>query len=184
MVSPEEQALRSDSVADAAARGDALDALLDASQWDLTETKWVAIEQILDAMQAALASGDRDAFVATTTDLELAGPFRITKIGSESVKPPRVVRDRLNQLVHALGGPVPVYRDRADAEETIRHDSTRRLSTPAKPSSAEARAAPAPAPSLALPASRPPPRVDCRGPSPHLPEDFVRRYQLDRTFRV
>jgi hypothetical protein len=129
MVSSEPQPLRSDSVADAAARGDALDALLDASQWDLTETRWVAIEQILDAMQAALASGDRDAFVAATTDLELAGPFRIIRIGAGPVKPPPQVRERLNWLVHALDGTGPDDRDRNDAEDLFRSDPTRRQST-------------------------------------------------------
>jgi hypothetical protein len=107
MVSPEEQSLRSDPVAEAAARGDALEALLDASQWDLSEVRWVAIEQILKAMQEALTNGDLDAFVAATTDLELAGPFRITRIGAGPVKPPPPVRERLNQLVHALGGTPP-----------------------------------------------------------------------------
>jgi hypothetical protein len=107
MVSPEEQPLGSASGADAAARGEALEALLDALLWELTEVRWAAIDQILEAMQSALAGGDSDAFVAATADLELSGPFRITKIGAVPVKPPPKVRERFNQLVHSLGGTVP-----------------------------------------------------------------------------
>lgn len=112
MVSQEEQPLSSDSAAYAAALGEALDALQDASQWQLTDTRWAAIEQILDAMQAALESRDLDALVAATTDLEFAGPLRLIKIGAKPVEPPPPTRDRLNRLVDSLSGAKPTDRGR------------------------------------------------------------------------
>jgi hypothetical protein len=112
-VSPEEQPLSSDSAAYAAALGDALDALQEASQWQLTDAKWAAVEQILDAMQTALESRDLEALVAATTDLELAGPLRLLKIGTKQpVEAPPPTRDRLNRMVDSLGGAKPADRSR------------------------------------------------------------------------
>jgi hypothetical protein len=112
MVSPEEQPLSSDSAAYAAALGEALDALQDASQWQLTDAKWAAVEQILDAMQAALDSHDLEALATATTDLELAGPLRLIKIGTKPVEPPPPTRDRLNRMVDSIGGAKPTDRSR------------------------------------------------------------------------
>jgi hypothetical protein len=86
-------------------RTDALDVLSDALSWRLVGPRWAAIEQVLAAMDAALAAGDVAALAAATTDLELAGPVRITRIGAVPVvPPPPAIRDRLNRLVHSLGG--------------------------------------------------------------------------------
>lgn len=86
-------------------RADALDVISDALSWRLAGTRWAAIEQVLAAMDAALATGDVVALAAATTDLELACLMRITRIGAVAVVPPSpAVRDRLNQLVHSLGG--------------------------------------------------------------------------------
>jgi hypothetical protein len=86
-------------------RADALDIVSDALRWQLADKRWAVIEQVLAAMEAALADGDVEALQAAATDLELSGPVRITRIGATPVvPPPPVVRDRLNQLVHSLGG--------------------------------------------------------------------------------
>ena|SRR5712691_10602314 len=82
--------------------GDALDVLYDAIQWQLTAARWESIEQILLAMDAALASGDMRAFAAAASDLELAGPMRISRIG-HSVGPPPAVLTLQGKLVHTLG---------------------------------------------------------------------------------
>jgi phage tail protein X len=89
----------------ASVRAEALDVISDALSWRLAGTRWAAIEQVLAAMDAALAAGDVTALATATTDLELAGPVRITRIGADPVvPPPPAIRDRLNQLVHSLGG--------------------------------------------------------------------------------
>jgi hypothetical protein len=99
-------------------RADALDVISDALSWRLADTRWAAIEQVLAAMDAALAASDVATLAAATTDLELAGPVRITRIGAAPVvPPPPAVRDRLNRLVYSLGG-VPA----ADQPESGQHE--------------------------------------------------------------
>jgi len=89
-------------------RAEALDVLSDVRQWRLADARWRAVEQVLIAMDAAVQADDSDALMAATADLELAGPLRLTRIGATPVGPPaRPVRDRLNRLVHSLGGTVP-----------------------------------------------------------------------------
>ena len=86
-------------------RAEALEVLGDALLWQLTDVRWQAIEQTLDAMRAAVAAGDPDALAAATLHLELAGPLRITRIGgSPAVSASQEIRDLLNHLVFALGG--------------------------------------------------------------------------------
>jgi hypothetical protein len=82
---------------------EALDVLSDAQLWQLAEARWQTIEQVLAAMEAALASGDIDALAEATAALELAGPLRILPIGP-AVGPTPVARDLLNRLVYFLGG--------------------------------------------------------------------------------
>lgn len=86
-------------------RTEALDVLSDALSWRLAGPRWATIEQVLAAMDAALAAGDVAALATATAGLELAGPVRVTKIGADPVvPPPPAIRDRLNRLVHSLGG--------------------------------------------------------------------------------
>ena len=86
-------------------RAEALDVISDALQWRLADARWQAVEQVLVAMDAALTAGDLAALAAATADLELAGPLRITRIGTPPVlPPPPPIRDRLNQLVYSLDG--------------------------------------------------------------------------------
>ena len=86
-------------------RAEALDVISDALQWRLADARWQAIEQVLIAMEAALQADDPEALTAATADLELVGPLRVIRIGATAVvSAPPPVRDRLNWLVHSLGG--------------------------------------------------------------------------------
>jgi CATRA-Associated Small Protein len=95
---------RSNSGTVAETKADALDVLSDALQWQLSEARWRAIEQILTTMNTALETGDMAALAAATADLELAGPLRIIPIGPPPVGPTREARYLLNKLVHTLDG--------------------------------------------------------------------------------
>jgi hypothetical protein len=89
---------------DAEARADALDVLNDLLEWRLAPQRWERVEQIVDSLVEAIAAGDGDALREATAELELAGPVRITRIGSTPLLPaPERVRDRANHLVHSLG---------------------------------------------------------------------------------
>jgi hypothetical protein len=105
MVSPDEPQLRPDSGNGAEARAQALEVVQDALQWRLAAERWRAMEQVLITLEAALRAGDSGAVAAATADLELAGPLRVTRIGATPMVPALPpVRDRLNRLVHTLGG--------------------------------------------------------------------------------
>jgi hypothetical protein len=100
-------------------RADALDVISDVLSWRLADTRWAAIEQVLAAMDAALTAGDVPTLALATTDLELAGPVRITRIGAPPVvPPPPAVRDRLNRLVYSLGG-VPAADQPASGQQEL-----------------------------------------------------------------
>ena len=100
-------------------RAEALDVLSDALQWQLAETRWRAIDQILAAMDVAVADRDLDALMAASADLELAGPLRITRIGADPVlSAPAEVRDRLNRLVFTLGDVPAASEDHPARGET------------------------------------------------------------------
>jgi hypothetical protein len=87
------------------AAAEALDAVIQAQGWRLSEARWQAIDQLLDAMDAAVEADDPGALAVATLHLELAGPLRITPIGAAPVGPaPPAVFYRLNRLVHSLGG--------------------------------------------------------------------------------
>jgi hypothetical protein len=83
-------------------RAEALDVLSDAMFWQVSEARWAEITRALEAMVAALESGDAAALAAATVDVEVAGPLRITPIGP-AIGPTPAAQDLLNQLVHSLG---------------------------------------------------------------------------------
>ena len=116
-----------DSGEGANVRAEALDVVLDALQWHLVHARWDLVQQVLKAMNAALAAGDQEALAAATADLELAGPLRITMIGATPVVPPTPpVRDLLNHLVHALGDTPKGGHDGPDDTGADRDGVTRR----------------------------------------------------------
>lgn len=87
---------------------DALDELLDLvtdiDQWRATPEHWETIGGLLDL--AAVSLAEPAALRMVLEELEIAGPDRITRIGAPAtVPPPPAVRERLDQLVHALSGP-------------------------------------------------------------------------------
>jgi hypothetical protein len=80
---------------------DTLDVLQDVLRWELSPARWAGIVAILDAMAADPA--DQDVIAEGTTQLELAGPVRITRIGATPTQPPPPpVRERVNELIHQL----------------------------------------------------------------------------------
>lgn len=80
-----------------------VDVLRQVAEWQLAPPRWDRVSVLLDAMQAALNSGDAEALDAALTDLEMAGPVRIVRIGStQPVAPPPRIRERVNQLIHSL----------------------------------------------------------------------------------
>jgi hypothetical protein len=73
-------------------------------RWELTEVRWNQVTETIDIAIAADASGDMDALQEATIQLEAAGPVRVTRIGATpQVPPPPPVRERVNNLIHALG---------------------------------------------------------------------------------
>lgn len=90
---------------DGETRDDAVDVLDDLLRWQLTPQRWERVDAIVRSLVQALAAGDGDALRAATAELELAGPVRITRIGTKPLIPvPEKTRDRANRLVHTLGG--------------------------------------------------------------------------------
>ncbi len=85
-------------------QAEALDVLSDALQWQLAKARWQVIELILNAMEAALETGDVEALAVATADLEMAGPLRILPIGPPPTGPTPKARDLLNKMVYSLGG--------------------------------------------------------------------------------
>ena len=126
MDSPHEPSFGGYSHDAADVRTEALDVVSDALQWQLADARWQAIEQMLAAMAAALEVDDLEALAAATADLELAGPLRITRIGATPiVPPPPPIRDRLNRLVHSLGGTVVSGREEAERAGADDDDTSR-----------------------------------------------------------
>ncbi len=84
----------------------ALTVLRDMLTWELAPPRWERLAELLDLAAAARESGDLDALRQVVADLELAGPVRITRLGATPAVPaPRPVRERINVLIHELGGP-------------------------------------------------------------------------------
>jgi hypothetical protein len=67
-------------------RAEAIRALSQVPDWELTATKWEQLRGMLDTLAAAAGEADADAIALATTDLELAGPMRITPIGAAGIR--------------------------------------------------------------------------------------------------
>jgi hypothetical protein len=89
---------------DPSIRWDALGVLTEMLVWQLPPDRWAAIGHIIDDIEPALRTGDGSVIKAAVAELDLMSPVRITEIGTEpTVPPPPRIRERTNQLVHALG---------------------------------------------------------------------------------
>lgn len=105
MGAPDEGATSPDPGPFAAAGAYALDVLFSVRDWTMTEARWLVIADLVGEVEAALSAGDAEALTAAATELELAGPVRLTPIGDiPVVTPPPPVLFRLNRLVFSLGG--------------------------------------------------------------------------------
>jgi hypothetical protein len=133
MVTPQKPAVTSPAddgssdLTEAEERTEALEVVEDALEWRLHPCHWERIAPIVAALIEALEHGDRQALVTATADLELAGPLRITRIGDDPLlPPPPAVRDRLNRLIHTLGGLAPPDGSTtADEDDPMRSISSR-----------------------------------------------------------
>lgn len=101
-------------------RDSALTVLRDATLWRLSPARWELLAELLDAAAAACAAGDGAALDAASAGLEAAGAERVTRIGTPPGEParepaPPAVRERLNQLIHALSGPGADARAREES---------------------------------------------------------------------
>ncbi|WP_367127598.1 CATRA system-associated protein [Saccharothrix sp. HUAS TT1] len=84
-------------------REDSLSLFGEVLRWRLVGDRWHAVHRSLDDLATALARGDSDAFREVLCELELAGPVRVVPVeGASDLPVPERVRERINQLVHAL----------------------------------------------------------------------------------
>ncbi|MFD3589818.1 CATRA system-associated protein [Streptomyces sp. NPDC058683] len=89
-------------------RTDVVEVLGDLLEWKLSPQRWDRVQALVDALADAVAAGDGDGVRDVTAELELSGPVRISRVGSDPVIPaPSHTRDVANHLVHSLGGPPP-----------------------------------------------------------------------------
>lgn len=82
--------------------------LADIGVWRLRASRWDVVGRGLRAMSDALAAGDTARFRRAVADVEMAGPHRISGLEDCALLPlPEEHRERLAELVHALGTDVP-----------------------------------------------------------------------------
>jgi CATRA-Associated Small Protein len=81
------------------------DVVSDSLSWRLPEARWARVMEILQLMDEAISAGDPVALDNGTVELELAGPVRITRIGTtQQVPPPPTVLERLTRTARVLAG--------------------------------------------------------------------------------
>ena len=88
------------------ARADARDVVSDALGWYMPTERWLEVDELVTAMEAALALDQNDDLAAIATELELMGPPRVIRVGTSPVPAPPDLADRIAVLVHALGAPI------------------------------------------------------------------------------
>ncbi|GAA2592308.1 hypothetical protein GCM10010435_83810 [Winogradskya consettensis] len=100
----------------------ALQVLQDALLWDLTVTQWTEVGYGLRRLRRACDAGDDRRQRDAVADLEVAGPHRVSGLEDAGRLPaPREVRERINELIHTLGPPVPsAQRAAGQSRETGR----------------------------------------------------------------
>ena len=106
----------------------ALQVLEDALVWDLTAAQWIEVGHALRRLRRAYDASDDRRQRDAVADLEVAGPHRVSGLGDTARLPaPRELRERINELIHALGPPAQsaqrVARGSGQAERTAVRDS-------------------------------------------------------------
>jgi TIR domain len=82
---------------------DTIETLSDLTTWRLDKVRWLLVNECLDAVDQALEHDDYNALLATTADLELLSPSRVSRPESRSVVdiPPKT-RDRVAAMIGRL----------------------------------------------------------------------------------
>lgn len=76
--------------------------------WDLTAEQWTEVRHALRKLQRAREAGDERRLRDAVADLEVAGPHRVSGLEDAGRLPaPRELRERINELIHALDTPGP-----------------------------------------------------------------------------
>jgi hypothetical protein len=85
---------------------DACVILAEVNDWRLPPTDWVELAQLIENMSAAFAAADAKGIYHAIEELDLYTPDRAIPLGADrAVAPaPPPLRERVNQLVHTLGG--------------------------------------------------------------------------------
>lgn len=106
---------------------DLLDVLDDVSAWRLAPARWERVDHILETIASAVAARDVNALIDATTELELASPVRVHRIGASEIIPvPPTTRDRTDRLVHILRtGEAPPATERGRSVPEARTDRER-----------------------------------------------------------
>jgi hypothetical protein len=82
---------------------DAMVVLGDLVLWEMAPPRWANVARILDRLDSALTAGDPVALREAVTDLEIAGPVRLTLIGARPVTGvSQPILELRNTLVHRL----------------------------------------------------------------------------------
>jgi len=85
---------------------DTIETLSHLTSWRLDQTRWLLVNEGLDAVEQALEHDDENALMATTADLELLAPARLSSLRSTKAVddiPPKM-RDRVTGLIGRLAG--------------------------------------------------------------------------------
>ncbi len=79
--------------------------LEEVKEWRLPLTEWTELSELIESIAEALSAADASTLGRLIDELVLHTPERAIPLGADRVVPmPPPLRERVNQLVHTLGG--------------------------------------------------------------------------------